>query len=137
MGPRCSRYVFYERKSFGPADSRTPDRVGISAVPTALPPAPYGKGKFHLEQATNVQRGNRAIALFFINLGTRWRWVVNVTPRPLYPRKAASTHCVGGWAGPRDRCRKSRLHRDSITGSFCPQRVSIPTELSRPISPAP
>jgi hypothetical protein len=24
-------------------------------------------------------------------------WVVNATPRPLYP----GTHCVGGWVGPR------------------------------------
>jgi len=23
---------------------------------------------------------------FIINLGTRWRWVVNFTPRSLYPR---------------------------------------------------
>ena len=36
--------------------------------------------------------------------------------------------------GPRaglDRCRKSRLHRDSIPGPYSPQRVAIPTEISR------
>jgi len=25
--------------------------------------------------------------LLILHVGTRWRWVVNLTPRPLYPRK--------------------------------------------------
>jgi hypothetical protein len=25
-------------------------------------------------------------------------WVVNATPRPLYPRERPGTHCIGGWA---------------------------------------
>jgi len=28
-------------------------------------------------------------------------WVVNATPRPLYPRDRRGTHCIGGWVGPR------------------------------------
>ena len=28
-------------------------------------------------------------------------WVVNATPRPLYPRERPGTHCTGGWVGPR------------------------------------
>jgi hypothetical protein len=39
-------------------------------------------------------------------------WVVNATPRPLYPRERDSvTHCIWGWVGPRaglDGCGKSR-----------------------------
>ena len=38
-------------------------------------------------------------------------WVVNATPRPLYPGERPGTHCIGGWVGFRaglDRCRKSR-----------------------------
>ena len=38
-------------------------------------------------------------------------WVVNVTPRPLYPRERPGTHRIGGWVGPRaglDWCGKSR-----------------------------
>jgi hypothetical protein len=31
--------------------------------------------------------GDRGIALL-LNLGTRWGWVVNATPRPLYPRES-------------------------------------------------
>ena len=28
-------------------------------------------------------------------------WVVNATPRPLYPRENSGTHCIRGWVGPR------------------------------------
>ena len=38
-------------------------------------------------------------------------WVVNATPRPLYPRERLGTHCSGDWVGPSaclDRCGKSR-----------------------------
>jgi hypothetical protein len=34
-----------------------------------------------------VRTGSRGIALPFLNLGTRWGWVVNATPRPLYHRE--------------------------------------------------
>ena len=27
-------------------------------------------------------------------------WVVNATPRPIYPRERPGTHCIGGWVGP-------------------------------------
>jgi len=56
-------------------------------------------------------------------------------PATLHPGERPGTHCIGGWVGPRaglDWCRKFRPHWDSIPGSFNPQRVSIPTELSRP-----
>ena len=56
-------------------------------------------------------------------------------PDPLYPRKRPSTHCTGGWVGPRsglDRCGKSRPHWDSIPGPSSPQPVAIQTELPGP-----
>ena len=28
-------------------------------------------------------------------------WVVNATPRPLYPWERPDTHCIGGLVGPR------------------------------------
>jgi len=37
----------------------------------------------------------------FLNLGTRWGWVVNIKPWPLHLREWAGTHCIGGWLGPR------------------------------------
>jgi hypothetical protein len=37
-----------------------------------------------------------------LDLGTRWRWVVSYTPRPLYPEEILpGTHWIGGWVGPR------------------------------------
>jgi len=30
-----------------------------------------------------VERGSRGIAIRFLNLSTRWRWMFNATPRPL------------------------------------------------------
>ena len=45
--------------------------------------------------------------------------VVNATPRALYPGKWPGTHCIGGWAGPRESlngCGKYRPHRNSIPG---------------------
>ena len=44
-------------------------------------------------------------------------WVVNATPRPLYPRERPGTHCIGDWVGLRaglDGCGRSHPHRDSI-----------------------
>jgi hypothetical protein len=33
----------------------------------------------------------------FFDLGTRWRWVVSFTPRPLYPReRTPDTRWIGG-----------------------------------------
>jgi len=43
--------------------------------------------KFTLEEAMKVQRGNRDIAVIFLNVGNRWRWAVNSTPQPLNPRE--------------------------------------------------
>ena len=47
------------------------------------------------------------------------------------------SHCIGSWVGPTraglDGCGKSRPHRNSIPGPSSPYRVSLPTELSRPI----
>jgi len=63
-------------------------------------------------------------------------WVVNATSWPLYPRERPGTHCIGGWVGPRaglDGCGKTRPHWDSIPGPSSPQRVAIPTELTRPL----
>jgi hypothetical protein len=46
--------------------------------------------------------GSECINPPFLNLGTRWRWVVNSTTLPLYPRwKSPGTTRIGGWVGPR------------------------------------
>jgi len=64
------------------------------------------KVKFIPEQA---KRGNTGIALIF-NLRARRGWVF-VMSQPLHPWERPSTHCKGGWVGPRailERCKKSR-----------------------------
>jgi len=50
-------------------------------------------------------------------------WGQRHAPASLHPRERPGTHCTGGWVGPRadlDRCGKSRLHRDSISGRSSP-----------------
>ena len=50
-------------------------------------------------------------------------WVVNDTPRPLYPQERHGTNSTEGWVGPRaglDEREKSRPHRDSIPGPSSP-----------------
>jgi hypothetical protein len=50
----------------------------------------------------------------FFELGTRWRWVVSFTPRPLYPQeKSLWYHWIGGWVGLRavlDEVVKRKIH---------------------------
>jgi len=47
--------------------------------------------------------------------GTRWRWVVNFTPRPIYTHgKNRGTHRTGGWV-----CLVDRLVKRKIS---CPYR---------------
>jgi hypothetical protein len=47
--------------------------------------------------------GEEVQLLLIFNLGTRWGWVVSVTPRPRFTpeEKTPGTHCTGGWVGPR------------------------------------
>jgi hypothetical protein len=49
-------------------------------------------------------------ALLILDFGTRWGWVVSVTPRPRFSPavRTPSNHCTGGWVGPRAR-RTQRL----------------------------
>jgi hypothetical protein len=61
----------------------------------------------------------RGILHSFCNLGTRWGWVVNATPRPLNNREETCIHFTGGCMGPRtdlDWCGKLRYYWDSIPG---------------------
>jgi hypothetical protein len=65
--------------------------------------------------------------LLILDLGTRWGWVVSVTPRPRFitRERTPGTHCTGGWVG-------SRAGLDTeVTGKIlCPCRGS---NLDRPV----
>ena len=55
--------------------------------------------------------------------------------RTALPPDRSGAHCAVGWVVPRaglEGCGKSRSHRYSIPGPPRPQRVAIPTTLSRP-----
>jgi hypothetical protein len=47
--------------------------------------------------------GEEVELLLILDLGTRWGWVVSVTPRPRFSpgERNPGTHCTGGWVGPR------------------------------------
>jgi hypothetical protein len=46
-------------------------------------------------------RGSRGRDPLTVNLGTRWRWLVCLTPRLLYPWvNSPDTYWLGGWVGP-------------------------------------
>jgi len=47
----------------------------------------YGKVKVKLTQQPAMKANSTGTALLLFNLGFRWEWGVNVTPRPLYPRE--------------------------------------------------
>jgi len=48
-------------------------------------------------------RGVKVQLYFFFNLGARWKWVVNATPRPLCPRgRGPGTHRARGFEGLKD-----------------------------------
>ena len=45
-------------------------------------------------------RGKRSTAPLILNLGTRWKYVVNFTIQPLYPPGISHrSHWMGGWVG--------------------------------------
>jgi hypothetical protein len=58
-----------------------------------------------------------------LNLGTRWGWVVSVTPWPRFTpgERTPGTHWIGGWAGPR-----AGLDAEARRKILCPFRGSNP-----------
>jgi hypothetical protein len=47
--------------------------------------------------------GEEVQLLLILNLGTRWGWVVSITPQPRFTpgERTAGTYCTGSWVGPR------------------------------------
>jgi hypothetical protein len=61
--------------------------------------------------------------LLIHDLGTRWRWVVSITPRPRFTpgERTPGSHCTRGWVGPR-----AGLDTEDRGKILCPCRGSNP-----------
>ena len=94
------------------------------------------KIKFTPRTGHEGTQGGVEVQLYsFFNLGARWGWVVNATPRPLYPgTNLVLTVQVAGWApGPVWMGAENLApHQDSILGPSSPQRNAIPTTIFIP-----
>jgi hypothetical protein len=71
--------------------------------------------KFTVGLAMKAQRGS------FFHPGTRWGWVVNSTPRPLYPEKQTWYPLYRRLSGPQGR--SGRLRKISPPPGFDPRTV--------------
>jgi hypothetical protein len=67
--------------------------------------------------------GEEVYLLLIHDLGTRWGWVVSVTPRSRFTpgERTPGTHWTGGWVGPR-----AGLDKEDRGKLLCPCRGSKP-----------
>jgi hypothetical protein len=67
--------------------------------------------------------GEEVYLLLIHDLGTRWGWVVNITPRPRFTpgERTPGTHWTGGWVDPR-----AGLDTEARGKILCPCRGSNP-----------
>jgi hypothetical protein len=72
--------------------------------------------------------GEEVLLRLILNLGTRWRWVGNVTPRPRFTpgERIPGTHWIGGWVGPR-----AGLDAEARRKILCPWWGSNPDRPAR------
>ena len=61
-----------------------------------------GQGQVHPRTGHESPDGDKRYSYTLsLTSGLDGGWVVNATPRPLYPGERHGTHCIGGWVGPR------------------------------------
>jgi hypothetical protein len=72
------------------------ERDEMRALPCNKPPLYRARRKICPTHAMKTYRGRTGIAPFILNHGTKWRWVVNFTSRPLYLLEKK----LRGWVGP-------------------------------------
>jgi hypothetical protein len=66
----------------------------VNCIGLALFPCTVVKGKLTASTLTGEGRGVTFLATLIRNLGARWRWLLNVTLRPLYPKEGAPVPLV-------------------------------------------
>ena len=77
------------------------------------------KGKVHPRTSHEAPTGGVEVQLYsFLNIGARWKWVVNGTPRPFYPQGRDPVPIVqeAGWTS-------GRVRKISPLPEFDPQTV--------------
>jgi hypothetical protein len=68
--------------------------------------------------------GSGDIAQWILDLGTRWKWMVGITPRPLFfQEKSPGIHWIGGWVG-------SRAGLDAVVK----RKIPIPSPIIQPVA---
>jgi hypothetical protein len=114
-----------EKKSFASAGNRTTVVqywVQICAIITLV------KKKLFYYTPQRRLGGEEVWLLLIFDLGTRWGWVVSVTPRPRFiPGKDPQYHCTGGWVGPR-----AGLDTEAREKTLSPLPGIEPRSLGRP-----
>jgi hypothetical protein len=75
-------------------------------------------------------RAGEVKLLLFLDIGTRWGWVVSVTPRPRFSpgERTPGTHCTGDWVGPR-----AGLDTESRGKILSPLSRIEPRSIGRPV----
>jgi hypothetical protein len=79
-------------------------------------------------RALKTYWGSGGIAPCILDVGTRWKWVVSFTPRPL------CTHCIADWVGliaGIDAMTKRKISHHCPCRELNPSRPARLTELSR------
>jgi hypothetical protein len=100
----CTVFTFSRYRNFFPGVKWPESDIGTAY-------SEVKEAQFTLEQAMKAQRRSRDIALLF-NFGARWGWVVNATPRTLYPMYRR----MGG-----PQARSGRVRKISPTPGFDPR----------------
>jgi hypothetical protein len=80
---------------------------GFRKIAVCLPPVIWNiewsvDVKFFAAHAFEAYRGSRGVSPLILHVGTRWRWVVDAPPRPLYPPPIEPPHILkrlGGLQG--------------------------------------
>jgi hypothetical protein len=91
--------------------------------------------KFTLVKATKSQREGVYVQPYcFCNLGNRWGWLFNATPRPLYPEEGDTVPTVkrAGWAPVRVWTNAENLAPNGIRSPDLPARSEQLYRLSYP-----
>jgi len=82
-----------------------------------------GKSKVALAHATKAYMGRRRTAPLILYRGNRWKWVVRITPRPLYPPKE-HRHPFSMWLSRlQSRSGRSKEETIALPGPSSPQPI--------------